>query len=241
MWENIDGVETRKFIKGRWVASKKEFAEFAGVGLRTIERYLKDGMPIHTASADKFIIIDVEECLEWKSANTSRSKANNIKKGREVEIEIPKNEEDEIKKQINDIQGKIKQAHEKLQLDGTSEDEASRIKKILEGLETAIKLGERSKDLIPKKDTEKAIIEMVAILVAGYKKDIKTLPKECADRDEIQIREILENNYKANMEKFQKLAKSNLVSDAKLYSIIEVVIGMILNGISIDSILEKIK
>jgi len=245
VWESIENLKTRKFIDDRWVASLEEFAEICGLGKRTIERNIKDGMPLHKASLQKFKIVDVIECQEWRSANTKKSKANNTKKGKEISVDIPPEDKDSdgLEEQINDIQGKIKQANEMLQLKGRSKsthEDADRISKIMEALTKAVKLGEQTRELIPKRDTEKVIVEVVATLISGYKKDVKILPKECEDRPEAEIREILENNYKANIENFQKIAKSDMLTDSKIFDVIEVVVNLMLNKRSISEIIDKL-
>lgn len=182
-------------------------------------------------------VFHLDECIKWveENINSSKSRATNKK---EVTVEPPT--DGDIEETVNDINGKIAQANEMLQLKTTTHDSADRIKKILDSLIQAVKLGEQTKELIPKKDTEKVIVEFVATLIAGYKRDIKILPKELKQRDEEEIRQILENTYKSNIEKYQKIAKSELLSEAKLYDVIEAVMELILEDVSVDEILKRI-
>jgi hypothetical protein len=211
---------------------------------KTISRWKKDGMPKATkpsglkARGDFF---HIQECQEWVDKNINKTKSRATEKKSDRLVEVQSSSDDDIDETVNDIQGKIRQANEMLQLKGTTHDDADRIKKILDGLIQAVKLGEQTKELIPKKDTEKVIVEFVATLIAGYKRDIKILPKECNQRNEEEIREILESTYKSNIEKYQKIAKSKILSEAKLYDVIEVVVELIHDEVSVDEIIKRLK
>ena len=231
-------------INGKLYATAKFLSAYFNKSTKQVSRWKQDGMPIATKPKELKIRGDVfhlDECINWVSENINSSKSRaTSRRGKGVEVEISKSDEN-IEETVNDIQGKIRQANQMLQLKGTSHDDADRIKKILDGLMQAVKLGEQTKELIPKKDTEKAIIEFIVTLITGYKRDIKLLPKECKNRSEEEIRKILESTYKSNIEKYQKIAKSELLSESKLYDVVEVVAELILDGVSVDEILKRIK
>lgn len=227
-------------INGKLYVNTKFLSVFLSKSEKQIGRWKKDGLPIAVKPKELKVRGDfyhLEDVQKWVSENINSTKSRATKaKGTEV-----KAGDDDIEETVSDIQGKIKQANELLQLKGTTHDDADRIKKILDGLIQAVKLGEQTKELIPKKDTEKVIVEFAATLIAGYKRDLKILPKECADRKEEEIRKIHESTYKTNIEKLQKMAKTEMLSEYKLYDIIEVVSEMIVEGTSIDIILKRIK
>lgn len=244
MWDKIKGIETKHYFGGVWVASTEEIAEIMNTTTRSIERYVQKGMPLHEASLPKFNIFDVKQCQKWRNKNMRRSNNREHRSNdQEDDIDDGGDKADippqDFDKSIKDMKGKIEQANSLLQLHGTDFNEAERVKKVLDALMAAIKLGEASKELIPKKDTERVVIEIVAMLIAGYKQDIKVLPKELDGRNEKQIREILENTYKTNIEKFQKIAKSSFLSEKRLYDVIEVVIDMLRRGIEVDEIIRR--
>lgn len=226
----VDGklyVNTR-FLCAYLSKSDKQIGRWKKVGCPTAEK--PRGLSFR---GDVFFL---DEVIKWVDENINKSKSNATRK-RDTEIHIP---DDMIEETVNDIQGKIKQANQMLQLSQTTHDDADRIKKILDGLIQAVKLGEQTKNLIPKKDTEKVIVEFVATLIAGYKKDIKLLPKECENRTELEIRGILKNTYKTNIEKFKKIAKSKMLSETKLYDVIIKVLELIQDDIDTKDIINEL-
>ena len=240
---SVNTVETYELHRKLYVTSKF-LATYFNKSDKQIGRWKKDGMPIEEKPKELKVrgdVYNLQECIKWVDENINKSKSRATNKRRLIdESKIPPQDTD-IEETVNDIQGKIKQASEMLQLKGTSHEDADRIKKILDGLIQAVKLGEQTKELIPKKDTEKTIIEFIATLISGYKRDIKILPKELKDRDEEEIREILESTYKTNIEKYRKIAKSKILSEEKLYDIVEVVVELILDEVSVDEIIKRIK
>ena len=228
-------------VNGKLYVTAKFLSAYFNKSTKQVSRWKQDGMPVADKPKEINIRGDVfilEDCIEWieKNINSTKSRATS-RRG----IKVEKPSDDEIEETVNDINGKIKQANEMLQLKGTTHDDADRIKKILDGLIQAVKLGEQTKELIPKKDTEKVIVEFIATLIAGYKRDIKILPKELKERKEEEIRQILENTYKTNIDKYKKVAKSDLLSEDKLYDVIETTVELIISGVSADRIIKKIK
>jgi len=207
---------------------------------RNIRNWKKNGLQSKKVQGIRQDLFIFDEVYEWNKKNINPTKSRSASKKVELSDVNTKNSDD-IEEQINDIQGKIKQANELLQLKGTTHDDADRIKKILDGLIQAVKLGEQTKELIPKKDTEKVIIEFVVTLIAGYRRDIKILPKELEKRDRDEIRAILEKTYKSNIEKYKKMAKSEIVAEVKIYHVMEIVFQLIIDGVETDEILKRIE
>ena len=229
-------------VNGKLYATTKFLSAYFNKSAKQVSRWKQDGMP--TADKPNELInirgdlFFLQDCIKWISENINSTKSRATSR-RGAEVDIPP-QDNNIEETVNDINGKIKQANEMLQLKVTTHENADRIKKILDGLVQAVKLGEQTKELIPKRDTEKAIIEFVATLIAGYKRDIKILPKECEKRNEKEIREILDKTYKSNIEKYKKMAKSSILSEKKLYDVLEIIIELISDEVSIDTIMQRI-
>lgn len=228
-------------IDGKLYVTTAFIAAYKNITTKQIGNYNKKGMPKYkmpNISTNLFIINEIDK---WVGENINKAKSQATLRARTRNVEIPNTQSGDIDETVVDIQGKISQANELLQLKGTSYEDADRIKKILDGLIQAVKLGEQTKELIPKRDTEKVIIEFASTLISGYKRDIKLLPEECENRNRGDIRQILESNYKTNVEKFRKIAKSELLSDVKIFDIIEEVSELLLVGIEPLQIVETIK
>ena len=228
-------------INGKLYVTAKFLSAYFNKSTKQVSRWKQDGMPVTEKPEQLQIRADVfflKDCVEWvsKNINPSKSRATQ-KRNNDFEVIDIEDEEDEI---VIDINGKIKQANEMLQLKGTSHDDADRIKKVLDGLIQAVKLGEQTKELIPKKDTEKTITEFASMLITGYKRDINILSKECENRKEDEIRTILEKTYKTNIEQYQKIAKSKILTENKIYDVLEKVYECIEEGTSPDVMIRKL-
>ena len=229
-------------INNKLYVTAKFLSAYFNKSTKQVSRWKQDGMPVAEKPEQLQIRADVfflKDCVEWvsKNINPSKSRATQ-KRNNDFEVIDIEDEKDEI---VIDINGKIKQANEMLQLKRTSHDDADRIKKVLDGLIQAVKLGEQTKELIPKKDTEKAVVEIISTMIAGYKRDINILPKELENRKEEEIKQILENTYKANVEKYKKLAKNTMLNENKIYDILEEAFSMIINNIPVSEILKRMK
>lgn len=232
-------------VRGRLYVNSKFLSVYFNKSDKQISRYKKDGMPVATKPKELKVrgdVFELSECISWIAENINSSKSRATNKRRLISQDmIPEQNENNIEETVTDINGKIKQANQMLQLKGTTQEDADRIKKILDGLIQAVKLGEQTKELIPKRDTEKVIVEFVATLIAGYKRDIKILPKDLKQRNEEEIRHILESTYRTNIEKYKKMVKTDMLSEAKLYDIMEVIIELIQNEVSLDKIMGWLK
>ena len=232
-------------VNGKLYVNTKFLSTYFNKSEKQVGRWKKDGLtiadkPNELIARGDFYFLD--EAREWVDKNINKTKSRATQKRTDTEIEIDtKNTDSDIEKTVNDIQGKIKLVNEKLQIEGTGYEEAERISKIIDALTKTVKLGEQTKDLIPKKDTEKVIIEFIITLIAGYKKDIKILPKELARRDEKTIKDILENNYKSSIAKYQKMAKSKIVSEGRLYDVVEVVFSLLQDEVEVDEIIKRLE
>ncbi len=208
----------------------------------TITGWERKGLEEAQFSTRKLKLFPMDDLIKWYKENTDvhRAKRNSNRIDEVVGDDDEMPDYSNIEDQINDINGKIGQANEILQIKSTSQKEADRINKIMEALTKAAKLGEQVGELIPKRDTEKVIVEMIATLISGYKKDIKILPKECANRNENDIRGILELNYKSNITNYQKLSKSDIITDGKVFDVLRIVNDLMIDDVSPDDIVDKL-
>lgn len=226
-------------IDGKLYVTTKFVSEFFQTDARNIRNWKKEGLKSKKERGIRQDLFLFNEVYDWNKQNINPSKSRAGSKTKSVEI--PHSDGSDIEETVIDIQGKIAQANELLQLKGTSQEDADRIKKILDGLIQAVKLGEQTKELIPKRDIEKVLVEFVVTLIQGYKRDIKLLPDEMEGRTKVQRKEILESTYRTNINKFQKIANSELLSESKLYDVIEVVVELIQDEVTTDAILKWIK
>lgn len=224
------------FIDKRMLCSKSMIAKALNVTDRSVDGWVKKGLEYSSLSLPSFRLLDLDYVKEWYLDNIdqktarSRGDVNVVPKPPEVIVSLEDN--------IADIEGKIQQANDMLQFKSTSIDSAERTEKILNALLKTVKLGKESGDLIPKRDTDKVVSEIVAVLIAGYKRDIKALPKECENRPWEEIQAILESTYRNNIEKLHKL--SSMKSKKSMYDVLEVILARLDDGVTVDEMLERI-
>jgi len=224
-------------IDGELLGTKKTVARIMNVTERSIVGWEKRGFGASKYSVQGMPLYDINKLRDWHLENIDQKKSRN---SGDVNVPVITNDENVDNIDTTDITTKIKQATDLINAKTTSIETADRVGSILNALTRAVKLSKEAGDLIPKRDTEKVIIEIIAVVISGYKKDIRMLPRECEDRSEAQIKEILETNYKTNIEKLKKLAKSEMVSNRKLYDVMEGVYELLLSGVSPDELLNMI-
>lgn len=206
--------------------------------LPTIANWKKKGLEMY-AVEDKRQYFDIVTSANWKVRNIKDRFSPKKKKTTDLQVTIPPITDEIVSNDIQDMMTKIDDANKLLHVKTTTFEGAERIKKVLDALLVAVSIGIKTNELIPKKDTEKVILEMVAMLIAGYQRDIKILPNECANRSEVEIREILSSSYKANISNYQKISKSDVSKSKSVIDIIERATELLGNGESVEDILER--
>ena len=247
-WKKIEDADTeitlKRYIGDREVVTKRELMMLWGkVDRKTIERYVAKGMPIHTSSFKGFQVFDLKLCEEWRDENINKSQSSKANKSKSTEIVVDtgSESEDEEEDTTSDIKSKIDAANELLNIKSTTIETAERIDKTLKALHSAVKLDELYKDLVPSKDVQKVIVEIVSGVVTGYKRNTRILPKECANRNESEIREILNREYEATIKRLEKIAKSEFLEEAAIYDVIEEIYNLLSNGVSPKILIDKLK
>ena len=131
-------------INGKLYVTAKFLSAYFNKSAKQVSRWKQDGVPtinkpneLINIRGDLFFLPD---CIKWISENINSTKSRATSR-RGVEVDTPP-QDNNIEETVNDINGKIKQANEMLQLKVTTHEDADRIKKILDGLVQAVKLGE---------------------------------------------------------------------------------------------------
>jgi len=200
-WEKIESeqsisVEMVRHYKSKRVVSKKELGVLWEVNAKTIQRYVKDGMPIcEELSKRLFQIFFLEECEDWKgkSINKSQSlKANKSKTtDQEVDLGADSGEED-------------------VDLENVSVEEAERRLKIKDNIIKDYKIKELSGDLIPSDTTDKVTAEFNAGIVSWYLNHRDTLARDMEQKTKAENFDILD-------EVFGEFIKSNHKTANQVY------------------------
>ena len=220
--------EIKKFecytIDGEFLVDRQTISAIMKVAGRTTQQWQAKGMEDSIYSKKRLMLFSIDDVKAWHKENNYKDR----------QVEVVDNTEpmylSGLEDEVNDIEGKIKQANKVLQIKSTTSEEADRVLKIMNALIKSIEAGKLSRELVPKKDVEKIILEMVTTVISGYKNDIKILPKEYENRSWVKIQPIMEANYKSNIENFQKLLK--IKGDGRVYEIIAIVNDLLLWGAS---------
>lgn len=221
-------------IRGELLVDRRALASIMNVSDRTTKTWQKEGMEESIYSKKRVSLFSVDDVRAWHSKNKGKNKIVDL----DDDDDAP-SVYDSLDDEVIDIEGKIRQANKVLQIKSTSSDDADRVLKIMTALIKSIEAGKQSKELIPKKDVEKIILEMVSLKIGGYKNDIKILPKDCVGRTEEEIKDILEKNFRGNIENFQKLLKTE--TDGHVYDVVHLVQELILYGINVSEIITALR
>ena len=238
MWDKVEGVESRRYIDDKQVISKKEAVELFKVKERTIERYLKDGMPKHPQSQNRFLVLDVEECREWILLNIKASRVSKKQIEETLKKEVYEDEDgikavDLPKEQVKVIiQGDANIRKLVGDADKASEDALSaKLKRMaLEGT------------LVEAESLSIAQAEQAAIYITNYINDKKVLQTLLKNKEPNEIKDILEDHYSKRMQDLDKLINREFKDcDKSLYEIIFVVLRFMRDGIAPDAIIDALK
>ena len=223
MWEQVKGVEARRFIDGKWVASKKEFAKICGVGLRTVERYLSAGMPTHPASLEKFIVIDVEQGLEFRNRNIKKSKANNVKV-KEIAVDTVDDNIDDI---VDDTiipdysKSEAKEKHFKAEL-------------------AELKYLEEKGLLVKADDLDKAMAEQAVMHLTDKTNDEKVLPVMLEMKTSQEITTLLHEHNQDRLAMLDKIVNKEFKCNKTFYEVSEAVLQELKKGTKPDEVIKRI-
>ena len=224
---------------GKMYVNTKFLCAYFNKDAKTISRWKKDGLPIAEQPKELKVrgdLYHLDEVIKWVDENINKTKSRASSK-KTKSVDLQDNDEDI---ELVDIDTKIKEIKQEIGSTNVKKLPQDEMSTLIGNMEKLTKLEITRGDLIHKRDTEKVVLEFAATLISGYKRDIKILPAECENRDKETIRNILEKTYRSNIEKYQKLARSDMVSESKLYDIMEVVYQLIVDGVQIDEILKRI-
>jgi len=237
----IEGTIESYMIDGKLYVTTSFVSAFFQTDPRNIRNWKKDGLSSKKERGVRQDLFLFDEVYKWNKENINQNKSRAGKKKKEPTNEVRNSNRDKKNKKDFNIRDKIDDIKEEIGKKEVENLPQYELKEVIENLEKLTKLEIAIGDLIPKRDTEKVIIEFAITLIAGYKRDIKILPKECMQRSEEEIKKILEVTYKTNIEKYHKIAKSDKTADTNITDIIDMTTELIYNDISTDDILSKMK
>ena len=238
--------ETTRYYKQKIVVSKADLERLWNVSPKTIQRYIKDGMPkCEELSRRNFQIFYKEECEEWKNENIDKKQSNRVNKSKSSNVDASSDNDDEIT--TTTIEEKIRTVVEKLDIETTSGDEAERLAGIMTALEKTLKVGKASEGMLPAKDTKNVLIEMALIISGSYKKLSKSLPRECKNLSEEKLQERLEVEFKKELDNIRRFLKGKLshnnikkATGEKLIDIVNEAQEAIDRGANLDEIINAL-
>ena len=228
-WKKIEdsglGIVLKRFINNQEVVSRQELIEIWGKSAKTIQRYIKDGMPQHSNSTRAFQFFNLEEAEAWR--NKSIDKVMSIKTLRpttDITVDINNENQDETPK--GDLERKLK---------ADADDAELKVR-----LNT-IKLAEAEGRVVDANDLDRAMSELAIVHKTDKIHDENLLPIILENKDAGEIKTLLQEHNFERLEMLDKIVNKEFRSMETMYDIVEVVLHQLKDGVEPESLVKRLK
>ena len=216
----------KRFINDKEVISKQELMLHMGKNKRTVERYIKDGMPKSELSTQRFQIFNIKDCESWRDGNIDKTMA--MKTDRLISqenIDSASNEDEDDVKVKSDMERKLK---------ADADDSELKVKL------NELKLAEAEGRVVDADDLDKAMAEQAIIHKTDKTNDEKILPILLENKSASEIYEILHEHQQERLGMLDSLINKTFKSDETLFDIVEVILRKLKDGTEPESIIKRV-
>ena len=218
-------ISLKRFIDGREVVSRQELESVFNKGQKTIQRYIKDGMPIHPASSRSLQIFDLEECISWRDKSVDKTQS--------IKTERLTGEPDASFDDDSDEERPKADMERKLKADADKAEEDAIIARL--------KREKEEGSLISSQDLDISQAELATVYQTTYVNDKKLLPLQLFGKSKDEMRTYLDSHYSKRMEDLDMLIHKEFPDcDESVYEVMSAVLDGMQNGISPSDIVKKI-
>jgi len=225
-WEKLEeaGVKftLKRFIGDEEVVSRQELQKLWNRTDKTIQRNVKDGMPLHEASSPRFQIFALKSAERWRDGNIDKVFSAKTEK---VEHSQEPNDFTEVSAK-SDMARKLTADADKAEL----EVKLSKLK-----LDTAEGL------VVDANDLDRSMSELAIVHKTDKIQDENLLPVLLENKNSGEIKKILQEHNKKRLEMLDKLVSKEFKSSETLYDIVEVILKQLHGGTEPESLIKRIK
>jgi len=218
-------IKLKRFIDDREVVSRQELVEIWGKSVKTIQRYIKDGLPVHSASTRAFQFFDLAEAIVWRDGNVDKVQSQKTI-SRQTEMEIDIDGDDSELKIITDMERKLKADADKAEHDAVIAD---------------LKKKKEEGSLISTKELKNTLADLTTIFMTLYMNDKKLLPVQLQNKTTNEMRDYLDLHYAKRIEDLRRYVELEFEgSEESLHDVIYKILEQLRDGLHIDKLLQKL-
>jgi len=227
--ENNVKIYLKRFIKNKEVVSRQELVDIWGKSVKTIQRYIKDGMPIHPESTRVFQFFNLEEVTTWRDRSIDKVMSQKTAKPSTTEIEVNidvESDGDESLVALDDMSRKLK---------ADADDAELKVK-----LNT-IKLAEAEGRVVDANDLDRAMGELATVHKTDKIHDENLLPILLENKNAGEIKKLLQEHNFERLEMLDKIVNREFKSVETMYDVVEVVLQQLRDGVEPESLVKRLK
>ena len=232
-WKKLadSGIEIvlKRFIGDQEVVSRQELVTIFSKGDKTIQRYIKDGMPQHKKSSRAFQIFNLSEAIAWRDKTIDKTMSIKTSKPSTTDIEVDVENQDD-----NDNESLVLKSDVERKLKADADDSELKVKL------NEIKLAEAEGRVVDANDLDRAMSELAIVHKTDKIHDENLLPVLLENKDAGEIKKILQDHNKERLKMLDKIVNKEFKSAETLYDIVEATLHQMKDGVEPESIIKRI-
>lgn len=219
-------ISLKRFIANEEVISRQELIELWKKNTKTIQRYIKDGMPAHPLSSRAFQFFNLEEVTKWRdgSIDKTMSQKTTARPSPSVLDHVEDISTEEVK-QRSDLSRKY-----------TADAENAELTVQL----NQMKLDTAKGLLVNAEDLDRAMSELAIVHKTDKIHDENLLPMLLENKDAGEIKKLLQDHNFERLEMLDKIVNKEFKSAETLYDIVEATLKQLGDGVEPESIVKRI-
>jgi len=223
-WKKVSSeINLKRFTGDDEVVSKQELMEIWGKSSKTIQRYVKDGMPVHEASSKTFQIFKIKEVTAWRDGSIDKTMSIRTQTPSEKEVDI------------NDDGGGNTQTNDMLRKLAADADDAELKVKL-----NKLKLAEAEGRVVDANDLDRAMSELAVVHRTDKIHDENLLPILLENKDAGEIKTLLQEHNFERLKMLDEIVNKEFTSEETLYDMVEVILQELKQGTEPESLIKRI-
>lgn len=218
-------ISLKRFVSDKEVISRQELVVIWHKSVKTIQRYIKDGMPAHPMSTRAFQFFDLDEITKWRDGTIDKTMSD---KTRGIVPSVVDNPEDISTEEVrnrSDLSRKY-----------TADAENAELTVQLNQL----KLDTAKGELVPADDLDRAMSELAIVHKTDKIHDENLLPALLQNKNVGEIKQILQEHNFERLEMLDKIVNKEFDSTETMYDIVEAVLHQLKDGVEPASLVKRI-
>lgn len=228
-WQKIfdSGIKVflKRFIEDEEVVTKPELMLLWDKNKKTIERYVKSGMPLHKSSVARFQVFSVKEVTAWRTGTIDQTMSDKTSKIPPSITDHPEDISTEEVRNRSDLSRKY-----------TADAENAELIVQLNQL----KLDTARGALVPADDLDRSMSELAVVHKTDKIHDENLLPTLLQNKDAGEIKQLLQEHNFERLEMLDKIINKEFKSTETMYDIVEAVLHQLGDGVEPESLVKRI-